>query len=164
MIFLSLLASIYSSTLFWTLGQAGSLQICTPLILDALHYFSLVILDLCLYFLDVLLGLIPERLVTLGMFCSHSSGGWKLSSHLSTRSGCGRVHGACLPPMGQNTSAFLFHDYFLSRYSLLSSPSSFLLSYPVATWLRLVRLSLLRDLRLCLLALSTSCERALLLL
>jgi hypothetical protein len=48
--------------------------------------------------------------------------------------------------------------------SLLSLPSSSLLSYPAAIWFRFVRLSSLRDLRLCLLALSTSRERALLLL
>jgi hypothetical protein len=94
------------------LGQDGSLQICTPLTLYVLRCFALDILDLCLYFLDVLLGLPPERLVTLRMFCNLSSGGWKLSSHLGTHSGYGRVHGACLPPMGQNTSAFLFHNSF----------------------------------------------------
>jgi hypothetical protein len=60
--------------------------------------------------------------------------------------------------MGQNTSAFLFHDCFC-----LGTPC-FLLSYPAFTWLRLVRQSSLLDLRLCLLALSTSGERALLLL
>jgi hypothetical protein len=70
------------------------------------------ILDLYSYLLDVLLGLTPECLVTLGMFCSLSSDGWKLSSHVSTCSGCGRVHGAFPPPMGQNTSAFLFPNYF----------------------------------------------------
>jgi hypothetical protein len=97
---------------FWTSGQVGSLQICTLLTLDVLLYFGLDILDLCSCLLDVLLVLTPERLVTLGMFCSLSSGDWKLSSHLSTCSGCGKVHGACLPPMGQNTSAFLFPDSF----------------------------------------------------
>jgi hypothetical protein len=112
MILLSLLASVYSSTLSWTSGQAGSLRICTPLTPYALRYFAFDILDLYLYFLDVLLGLISECLVTLGMFCSLLSGGWKLSSYLSMRSGCGRVHGACLPSMGQNTLAFLFHDCF----------------------------------------------------
>jgi hypothetical protein len=67
----------------------------TPSTLDVLHYFARGILDLCFYFLDVLLGLTLERLVTLGMFCSLSSGGWKLSSHLSMRSGCDKVHEAC---------------------------------------------------------------------
>jgi hypothetical protein len=109
---LSLLALIYSSALFWTWGQAGSLRICTHSTLDVLHYFAFDILDLWLYFLDVLLDLTPEHLVTLGMFYSLSSGGWKLSSHLSTRSGCGKVHEACLLPMGQNISAFLVRDCF----------------------------------------------------
>jgi hypothetical protein len=88
------------------------LRICTFLTLDVLHYVGLYILDLCSYLLDVLLGLTPEHLVTLRMFCSLSSGDWKLASHLSMCSGCGRVHGACPPPMGQNTSAFLFLDCF----------------------------------------------------
>jgi hypothetical protein len=59
---------------FWTSGLAGSLQICTPLILDVLQDVAFDILGLCLYLLDVLLGLTPERLVTLGMFCSLSFG------------------------------------------------------------------------------------------
>jgi hypothetical protein len=130
---LSLLALIYSSAFFKTSGQAGSLRICTPSTLDVLHYFALDILDLCLYFLDVLLDLTPERLVTLGMFCSLSSGGWKLSSHLNKRSGCGKVHEACLPSMGQNISAFLVRDYFC-----LGTPCSRRLPRPFFLILRLL--------------------------
>jgi hypothetical protein len=109
---LSLLSLICSSATFWTLVQAGSSRICTPSTLDVLYYFALDILDLWLYLLDVLLDLTPERLVTLGMFCSLSSCGWKLSSHLSTHSGCGKVHEACLPPMGRNISPFLVRHHF----------------------------------------------------
>jgi hypothetical protein len=45
--------------LFWTLGLAGSLQICTLLMLTILQDVALDILDLCLYLLDVLLDLTP---------------------------------------------------------------------------------------------------------
>jgi hypothetical protein len=112
MILLGLLALIYSSALSWILGQAGSLQICTPLIVDDLCYFVLDILDLwlrfpVLCFLTVLLGLIPLHLVVLGMSCNLSLDDWKLSCHLGTHSGCGKVHEACPPPMGHNISASL---------------------------------------------------------
>jgi hypothetical protein len=100
MILLGSLALICFSALFWTLGQVESLQICTLLTLDVFRYVGLDVIDLYSYLLDVLLGLTPERLVTLGMSCSLLSNGWKLSSHLSTCSGCGRVHRACPPLMG----------------------------------------------------------------
>jgi hypothetical protein len=109
---LSLLVLIYSSALFWTLGPTGSLRICTPLILNVLRDIALDLLDLCLYFLDVLLDLTPEHFATLGMFCILLFGDWKLFSHLNMHSGYGRVHGACLLPTGQSTLAFLFHDCF----------------------------------------------------
>jgi hypothetical protein len=44
-----------------------------------------------LCFLDVLLGLIPLHLVTLGTSCNLSSGDWKLSCHLGMHSGCGKI-------------------------------------------------------------------------
>jgi hypothetical protein len=75
MILLSLLVLIYSSALVWTLGLAGSLRIYKLLILNVLQDVAFDILDLCSSLLDVFLGLNPEHLATLGMFCRPSSGG-----------------------------------------------------------------------------------------
>jgi hypothetical protein len=61
---------------------------------------------------DVFLGLDPEHFATLRMFCSPSSGDYKLSSHPNMHSEYDRGHGACLLPTGRSTLSFLFHDCF----------------------------------------------------
>jgi hypothetical protein len=117
MILLGLLAWICFSALFKILGRAGSLQICTPLIGYDLCPFVLDSLDLWLRcpasrILAAPLGLIPWCLADLRTSCNLSSGEWKPSCHLGTRSGCGKVREACPPPMGQNIVAFLICDCF----------------------------------------------------
>jgi hypothetical protein len=101
------------------------LRICILLALDALHCVGLDILGLCSYLFDVFLGLTPEHLATLGMFCNLLSDDWKLSSHLSMCSGYSRAHGAYPLLMGQNTLAFLFPNcYFLSTLYFCFLPRS----------------------------------------
>jgi hypothetical protein len=86
MILLGLLVLIYSSILFWILAPTGSLRICILSIPNVLQDVAFDILDLYSFLPDVFLGLGPEHFATLRMFCSPSSGDWKLSSHPSTRS------------------------------------------------------------------------------
>jgi hypothetical protein len=75
---------------------------------------------------DVLLDLGLEHFATLRMFCNPSSGDYKLSSNLSTHSGCDRGHGACPPPTGRSTLVFLLDDcLFLETPCFHSLPCPF---------------------------------------
>jgi hypothetical protein len=108
---LDLLVWICSSILSCILALVGSLQIYILLILDVLLDSILGIPNSYSFLPDVLLGSSPWHFATSGKFCSPSSGDYKLFSHLGMHSGCDKVHGACPPPTGRSTLAFLLHDY-----------------------------------------------------